>query len=229
MTQAALIPITTITFPEINLLTRDGHKLRGFFGNFFKEYSPLLHNHFEGDEQKFRYSYALVQYKVINRVPVLVGIAEAAELLVSLFLKIKFIDIDGKRIEVLSKNIKHETLEIGVSDELYSYRFENLWMGLSQKNHQQYQKLLEEKEKVKFLASLISSNILTLFGDLGLNLRGTEARILVKYIPSEPVLSSFKNQKMLCFGGTFTTNALLPDFLGLGKSVSRGFGTIVQI
>lgn len=131
MTQTKNIPITTITFPEINLLTRDGHKLRGFFGNFFKEHSPLLHNHFEDDEQKFRYKYSLVQYKVINRVPMLVGVAEAAELLISLFLRIKFIDIDGKRFDVLSKNINHQEIEIGVSDELFSYRFENMWMGLS--------------------------------------------------------------------------------------------------
>ncbi len=27
---------------------------------------------------------------------------------------------------------------------------------------------------------------------------------------------------------TFITNALLPNYVGLGKSVSRGFGTIVK-
>jgi len=30
-----------IRFPEINLRTRDAHKLRGYFGNLFKEKSEL--------------------------------------------------------------------------------------------------------------------------------------------------------------------------------------------
>ncbi len=33
---------------------------------------------------------------------------------------------------------------------------------------------------------------------------------------------------MIGFTGTFTftTNFLIPDYLGIGKSVSRGFGTV---
>lgn len=60
-----------IKFPEINLQTRNAHKLRGYFGNVFKEHSPLLHNHFE--DGKNRYAYPLIQYKVIKNIPVLVG------------------------------------------------------------------------------------------------------------------------------------------------------------
>lgn len=38
----------------------------------------------------------------------------------------------------------------------------------------------------------------------------------------------FKNEKMLGVYGQFTSNALVPDYIGLGKSVSRGFGTIIK-
>ena len=34
---------------------------------------------------------------------------------------------------------------------------------------------------------------------------------------------------MIAFSGRFTANVLLPDFIGLGKSVSRGFGAIQKI
>ncbi len=57
------IQTTTIRFPEIQLQARDAHKLRGYFGNLFKEHSPLLHNHFE--DGSLRYKYSLVQYKII--------------------------------------------------------------------------------------------------------------------------------------------------------------------
>ena len=94
MPTQTLIPITTITFPEIALRTRDAHKLRGYFGELFREHSPLLHNHLEADEQhegavKFRYAYPLVQYKVLDRVPTLVGVGEGAGLLTQLFLQMR--------------------------------------------------------------------------------------------------------------------------------------------
>jgi hypothetical protein len=31
---------------------------------------------------------------------------------------------------------------------------------------------------------------------------------------------------MLCFTGDFTTNFLIPEFLGLGKQSARGFGVV---
>jgi len=34
---------------------------------------------------------------------------------------------------------------------------------------------------------------------------------------------------MLTFGGGFVCNVQLPDYIGLGKSVARGFGTITRL
>ena len=81
------IHTVTIQFPEIALATRDAHKLRGYFGRLFEEHSPLLHNHLEGG--KLRYAYPLVQYKVLDQIPTLIGLEEGARLLIELFLKIK--------------------------------------------------------------------------------------------------------------------------------------------
>ena len=38
----------------------------------------------------------------------------------------------------------------------------------------------------------------------------------------------FKGKKMISFTGSFITNTLLPDYIGLGKSVSGGYGTIMK-
>ena len=92
-----------IKFPEIALKTRDAHKLRGYFGDIFKEYSEILHNHYSDGSS--RYKYPLVQYKVIDKIPVLTGFGEGADLLIKLFLDIKKINIDGKTYEISSKNI----------------------------------------------------------------------------------------------------------------------------
>ncbi len=130
---------TTIHFPGIQLQTRDAHKLRGYFGNLFKEHSPLLHNHYGNG--RTRYAYPLVQYKIIDKIPVLVGFQEGADLLVLLFLNIREIDIEGNIYPVLAKNIQQKQVELSVNRQLYNYRFKTLWMALNQENHRRYVKM----------------------------------------------------------------------------------------
>jgi len=211
---------TIIKFPEINLQTRDAHKLRGYFGNIFKEHSSLLHNHFENG--KNRYAYPLVQYKVIKNTPVLVGFLEGAKLLIDLFLKIKHINIEGTEYQVNSKNIESKTTEIDNFSKLIEYRFETLWMALNQKNHQNYTKLKSRVLKNEFLNRQLQNNILSFYKGIGFF---TENRIMVTGRFYEKA-TKFKDQNMLAFSGTFVANAVLPDYVGLGKAVSRGFGTV---
>jgi len=127
---------TIIKFPDIKLQTRDAHKLRGYFGNLFKEHSPLLHNHYADGTS--RYAYPLVQYKVIDKTPLLVGFKEGADLLVSLFLKIREINIDGTIYPVLAKNIGQKQFDLTVNEQLYNYLFKTFWMALNQDNYQKY-------------------------------------------------------------------------------------------
>lgn len=218
------LQITRIKFPEIQLQTRDAHKLRGYFGNLFKEHSLLLHNHYESGE--LRYRYPLVQYKVIDKVPMLMGIEEGAELLPQLFLKIKELNIDGKVYPVNAKNIEAAKEEVGYSGELNEYRFETLWMALNQKNYQAYIRLESETEKEKLLNRLIMGNILGFYSNIKLQL-APEERLFAK-VDVQEKSTKFKGKEMLAFSGSFMVNAFLPDYIGLGKSVARGFGTLIK-
>jgi len=217
------LPICRIKFPEIKLQTRDAHKLRGYFGNLFKEHSPILHNHYE--DGRFRYKYPSIQYKVIDNVPMLLGVGEGAELLPKLFLKIKELDIDGKKYGVTSKNIELQNEEIGYSNILNEYTFATLWMALNQKNHPKYQGLKNETAKHEMLNAILVGHILSFFRNTGVELSPSE-RLFAKTDLKEKS-TMFKENKMIAFSGTFIVNAKLPAEIGLGKSVSRGFGTII--
>lgn len=216
------LQITRIKFPEIQLKTRDAHKLRGYFGNLFKEHSPLLHNHYASGE--LRYRYPLVQYKVIDKVPMLVGLEEGAELLTQLFLKIEEIDVDGKMMAVNTKNIEVKKEKVGYSEELQEYRFETLWMGLNQKNFSEYRALEDQEDKNKLLNRLIIGNILGFYSNIKLQLK-PEERLFAK-VDIQEKTTKFKGNDMLAFSGSFVVNAHLPNYIGLGKSVSRGFGVV---
>lgn len=213
---------TIIRFPEISLATRDAHKLRGYFGDLFREHSPLLHNHFE--DGRLRYAYPLVQYKVVDNVPMLVGFAEGAGLLTHLFLKIKEIKIGAETFPVYSKNISQKNHELSVNKGLYNYTFKTLWMGLNQKNFQHYLQLAESERK-GFLDKNLQNNILSFYKGVGFRV---EDRILVNGNFSEKQ-TFFKDKKMIAFAGRFSSNAFLPGLAGIGKAVSRGFGTVTEI
>ncbi len=220
---SARIPQTVIRFPDIRLQTRDAHKLRGYFGNLFREHSPLLHNHFE--DGSLRYAYPLVQYKVIDGIPMLVGFRDGADLLAELFLKIKELDIDGNRYPVLSKHIDHRQVDLTPGDRLHRYTFKTLWMALNQKNYREYISLNDTAARKEMLDRLLRNNILSFY-------KGVDYWTDEKILATSEVRSKethFKGKVMLGFTGTFTTNALLPDYAGIGKSVARGFGTVMKM
>ncbi|WP_337043080.1 CRISPR-associated endonuclease Cas6 [Emticicia sp. 17c] len=219
------INITRITFPEISLNVRDAHKLRGYFGNLFAEHAPILSNHF--DDGKLRYKYPEVQYKVIERVPTLIGIGEGGNLMIELFMKINQLVINGQTFEVYNKNIARQTYTIGIDEDLHRYRFETLWMALNQDNYPKYINAESENEQKALLKNNLISHILAFYKGIGLFLEPHE-RIMAQIKVSERE-TQFKSKSMLAFAGEFTTNALLPDGIGIGKSPSRGFGTIKKI
>jgi len=212
---------TIIRFPEIALATRDAHKLRGYFGSLFQEHSPLLHNHLETGENAYRYP--LVQYKVLDTVPTLVGFNEGADLLTGLFLKIKELRIGEQTYPVLQKNVESKTVPIGIAEDLHAYRFQTLWMALNQHNYKEY--IAEaEQQQARHLKAVLTGNILSFFK--AMNYRATTAILVNLKITGERE-TQFKNNAMLAFDASFVTNALLPGYIGLGKSVARGFGSIV--
>lgn len=213
--------LTIIRFPEIQLATRDAHKLRGYFGTLFREHSPLLHNHLESGESA--YKYPLVQYKVLQGVPTLVGLNEGAELLIGLFLKIKELEIGGERFPVLQKNIESSLINIGLSDDLHAYKFQTLWMALNQQNYATWVHE-DEARKAKHLKAILTGNLLSFFK--GMNYQ-VEGMIMVNLKITGQRETQFKNNTMIAFEAGFVANTILPEAIGLGKSVARGFGTIV--
>ncbi|MBI3008405.1 MAG: CRISPR-associated endonuclease Cas6 [Candidatus Omnitrophica bacterium] len=52
-------------------------------------------------------------------------------------------------------------------------------------------------------------------------------RVSIRHI--KEVKTSLKGTPMLGFIGTFSVNFEIPDYWGIGKSVSRGFGTVRRV
>ena len=212
---------TRITFPHLHLSQRDAHKLRGYFGRLFEQESPLLHNHYA--DGTLRYRYPLVQYKVIDGTPTLVGLGEGSDLLTQLFLRMETLELDGLSYPIDHKAIEVEAVEPRVDTRLHRYRLAGPCIALNQRNYARYREL-PEAEHPAFLQKMITNHLVAVLRSLEADLSQT----VMADAQLQPVPVMYKGQRMLGFRGQITTNAWLPEAIGIGKSVSRGFGTLIR-
>lgn len=209
-----------VKYPNIKLSQKNSAKVRGYFGNKFIEKTEL-HNHLDNN---YIYSYPIIQYKSLNNNPFLIAIEDGIKVLHNSIMETNEIIIDNTSFECDDIDINLETKIIGISKDVKKYVFLSPWLCINQKNYQKYT-TLKDNEKKEFLDKILVGNILSMCK--GLNIR-IENEIIVETNVRE-VFVNFKNTKMLAFYGDFKVNFSIPNYFGIGKSVSRGFGMIKQI
>ncbi len=212
---------------EDNLSLRYGHKLRGFFANRFK--NILFHHHKENGD--YRYAYPLIQYKIIDGKPTVIGLNRGAELVSDKFLDIDKLNLGDKEYINLEEKLSVIDEELAVVSDIampkFKYTFLAPWMGLNQRNHKRYLKQVKDDTKnkqIEFFGKIITGNILTFAK--GVDWWIDEEIIVVPDLKEIEV--KFKNNIMLGFVGEFYSNVSLPEYIGLGKSTARGFGMIAK-
>ena len=210
---------TIVAFPSVEIEDQEKDAFRLCLGKLIKEQSPSLYEHFDDSDASFYYP--LVQYKVIGKTPILLAYNEAAEWLDKLLKDKKKIYFEERVHPISEENIKQARLSINPTGEMIEYEFKSLWLALNQKNFSIYNKLSVEEKKI-FLDKNLQNNIISCLK--GLNYYATE-RITVNARLLE-TRTQFKDKKMLGFSGTFITNAILPEWIGLGRLVGQGFGAV---
>jgi len=196
-------------------------QLRGFFATKFNEFA-LLHQH---ESSGFLYKYPLVQYKILNDTPTVIGINEGSDVLVEIFNEYDTLNLGRKSFKIVEKHVRYDIFEIGISDSSYSYSFLTPWVALNQENYYTYQSFTDNIEKNTFLAKILVGNILSLSKTLRYTVPGT----LVCGVLVKPEKVLVKGVPFMAFSGSFQVNYKLPNLIGLGKSVSRGYGVIMSV
>lgn len=186
--------------------------------------SLLFHNH-ESDE-RLRYRYPLIQYKRINRKAAIVCVGEGVEKFGAFFANCSFDVLIGSRcvtLQVERTNAYRHLLQLW--DTMFIYRIRK-WLPLNQVNYAKYMALESLAEKYAMLEKLLTGNILSMAKGLGIRFeKQVECKIVAM---EEPCLITYKGVKMMAFDAKFKSNVSLPDYIGLGKGVSLGMGTVVR-
>lgn len=195
--------------------------LRGFIGRKFKDY-PILHHHMDGGNLKI---YPKVQYKVIEGTPLIIGIEEGTRVLKDISGDIKKLELGESIYAVVGRQINEQDMEIIATRKEYKYQFLTPWLALNQDNHIRYKEIGDWRERKSFLNNILVANILSMCKGLGIIV---DRRLYVRshFIKER---SNFKSNNFMSYTGEFIINFKIPDFFGIGKSASHGYGTVKNV
>jgi len=207
---------TEISFKETTLFRGAVIKSLGEHPNLF------FHNHL--DDEKFRYSYPLIQYKRLGGKAAIVCIEDAVDI-IGQFLA----EVDGKlsigerQVTCNTGRIQPARILVQTWEEMFSYHISR-WLPLNSKNYQQYKDIEGVVEKVSFLENILKANLLSMLKGLNIHL---EKELILKITElSDSYLLHNKGVKMMAFNADFKCNLSIPNNIGIGKNASIGYGTV---
>jgi hypothetical protein len=197
--------------------------LRGAISHM-KINNALFHQHI--NDESLVYDYPLIQYKIIERIGIIVGLDKGAVPVAKMNLLKKQMNLGNIKYIVEQQTLSFFVSHIGIQDRNSTYKFLHPWLALNEKNYEKYQRYGTWKQKKALLEKILVGNILSVSKSLGYTVPAPiEANIInIKEVPT-----MLKGTPMLGFLGTFSVNFEIPDYWGIGKSVSRGFGTVKRI
>ncbi len=198
-------------------------QLRGYFGAAFGDELLLHHHHPDGS---LHYDYPRVQFKVIERTARLIALGEGSALVERLWKEVEQTHLGGELLPVLEATLHRRKEPFGETTEPIEYRFLTPWLGLNQDNHRKYARAESDAERREILSRVLVGNCLALAKSLG---HRVELRLAADSSQLRPRACRFKGVPMAGFIGRFWINFHVPTGLGIGKSVSRGFGTVEPV
>jgi len=208
-----------IIFKTHRPVKEDAAKLRGYIANRFKEY-PILHHHIE--EAGYLYTYPRVQYKLLEGTALILGIEEGAAVLKKISDDITELKLGKSSYKVESIQMTQMNAEFGPCRENRHYKFVTHWLALNPANYEKYKEIRDWSEKKAFLNGILVGNLLSMCKGLDY----VVTRKLYVHSRLDDAEVEYKTIPLIGFTGEFRVNFKIPEFFGLGKGVSQGFGVV---
>ncbi len=179
---------------------------------------PVLHHH--RADGRSDYSLPLVRYLVIDATPHLVGLGPGRQAVGLIASQIGRLVTARRSYTVTGSDFIEDGILLGTAERLASYTSRSAWLALNQANANRFKKLDSARDRTRLLEKILVGNFLSLAKGLGINITD---RVMLKLIRFHWRIVRTPNP-MLGFSVSYVSNMVLPEFLGLGKMVSKGFG-----
>ena len=223
MNRFTKIPYLTILFRN-NLKLYEIPAFRGAIISKIPDNLVLFHNHLD---EGFRFSYPLIQYKTIGGKAALFCIGEGTREVASFFEESDFLLRIGDREESFSvENVWANQWLLQTWEDSFHYSMRR-WLPLNKANYELYSATEEGIERNRLLESVLIGNLLSMSKGLG-HFYESDVTCTITDIDNTRFYSH-KKVRLQGFDIRFKTNVFLPDFIGLGKGASMGFGIVKSI
>jgi len=195
------------------------YQVKGVMMNQFpdEEIVPMLDGSYR---QKFLYP--RVQVKILNEQIYIVGINEGVDSIKAIAQKMDFLDFGNITFQVLDNEIEEHENRFQPVTKLIRYRFVTPWVALNQTTGYRYRNL-NNADRVNFLNRLLGQNIVFMAREMGMEL---EENIFTKVTLSSLFPRQVDENNWGAFDGEFRANFVLPNYLGIGNGITRGYGTL---
>lgn len=204
-----------------------GHLISSFRGAIIARVGRdhrAFHNH---DEDKLIYKYPTIQYKVIHNNASLLCLGEGVDEIHHFFgLRSWDISLQGTPVTLKIDRLDLNTVNLNVWDKMFRYSIRN-WLALNTDNYKKYQGITGLVERTAFLEKLLTGNILSFAKGIGWHIE-KPVKVEIQSIRGQK-MTKYKGVPLMAFDMDFRSNVFLPNYLGLGKSASHGYGVIHQI
>lgn len=184
----------------------------------------LFHNH-NGD--KLRYAYPLIQYKRIHGKAAVIGIGQGVDVVTQLFSIQDFnYQIGHQNVEMKIDTVNTYDNEISLTDSATrQYRLRN-WLPLNSENYAKYQNTESMIERIAILERVLKGNILSFLKGIDIHLEEQIELHITDITSQHPLI--YKKVRLMAFDIEFKANITLPQYIGIGKSASVGFGVLTK-
>jgi len=191
-------------------------------GVFMRQYPDLKVIPLLDGRYRERFLYPRVQVKILNEQIYIIGIGEGADPVQELIEQFEFLDFGNITFQVVDVDAESYTDHFHPIHRLIRYRFITPWVALNQTTGSRY-RFLNNVERVGFLNRLLGQNIVFLAREMGLELTDqVYTKVNLTSLFPRPV----DENNWGAFSGEFRTNFILPNYLGLGNGITRGYGAI---
>ncbi len=214
---------TLIVQYENEITPREIPSFRGAVIASLNEKDILFHNH---TENGVSYRYPRIQYKRIHKKAAIVCVKDGIKAIGELFLSGNFSYRIGERtVGMRIESINTYNTDIDFCEEPRAYRLLN-WLPLNSENYKEYQAIEGMAQRITFLEEKLIANLLSFF--TGMNFHAEkQIELHITNITGQR-LTRYKNVKLMAFDVEFKVNLILPQYIGIGKSVSIGYGTLTK-
>lgn len=183
-----------------------------------------FHNHL--DNGQLLYRYPVIQYKQIGRNPAMVCLEEGTDDIQQFFQQRTWdIRLGERPLTLAVKDLRLHQYTLQAWEHTFRFRINN-WLALNEANYARYQSTPDDIDRLELLEKIMTGNILSMAKGLDWRI---EREVRVRILRCSPLRwLRFKGQLLAGFDLDFATNVFLPDWIGLGKGVSVGFGVVMR-